>query len=164
MKTLAELKRNANNGNMKLELVEWYGKIEDGIPERLHGIRKVKGANTVAIILINNNGVESELRLKCAKLVEYDGESLIVYNPGERDTNTEEKAILNELQRMEKEYYEQNPYGDFYWKKKAYFKDCSCPWMSGYETIKGKKYLYNGKVRDDSVKGEIILKYKVIFE
>ena len=53
MKTVAELKRDANGGKMSLEMIEWYGKTGDEIRETLRGIRKVLRANTVAIILLN---------------------------------------------------------------------------------------------------------------
>lgn len=62
--TLAELKRNANSGKMKLELIERYGETGDDIIERLRGIRKVLRANTVGLILENLDGAESELRIK----------------------------------------------------------------------------------------------------
>ena len=68
MKTVAELKRDANGGKMSLEMIEWYGKTGDEIKETLRGIRKVLRANTVAIILLNRDGNESEMRLNSAKL------------------------------------------------------------------------------------------------
>lgn len=162
--TLAELKRNANSGKMKLEIVERYGKTEDDIIERLRGVRKVLRANSVALILQNLSGEESELRIPSAKLIEYDGNFLTVYAVGERDMTEQEKAVLGEWQRIEKEFYENNPYGEAYWKQVSYFKKCSCPWMSGFDTVNGKKYQYNGKVRDNQVRGAVILKYKVYME
>ena len=161
MKTLAQLKRDANNGRMNLELIEWYGKTNDDIPKRLRGVRKVKKSNTVALILINADGKESELRFDSAKLIDYTDDSLIVYAPAQRDLTEEESRVLKEVQRLEKEYYKQNPYGEFYWQQKRYFTNCPCPWMSGYETVRGKRYMYNGKVMDNSIKGDIILKYKI---
>ena len=75
---LADLKRDAASGKIKLELVERYGKTGEEIPERIRGIRTVSKINTVAIFLANADGVESELRFDSAKLVEYDGKSLTI--------------------------------------------------------------------------------------
>lgn len=41
MKTLADFKRDAASGKIKLELVERYGKTGEEIPERIRGIRIV---------------------------------------------------------------------------------------------------------------------------
>lgn len=161
MKTLADLKRDAANGKIKLEMVERFGKTGNEIPETLRGIRTVSKVNTVAIFLTNNDGVESELRLDSAKLVEYDGETLTIYKRGERGLTEQERKILADWQKIEDDYYQSNPYGDVYWTKKDYFKNCPYPWLAGYETIRGKRYNYNGKILDNQVKGDAILKYRV---
>lgn len=158
---LADLKRDATNGKIKLELVERYGKTGEEIPERIRGIRTVSRINTVAIFLANDDGVESELRFVSAKLVEYDGKFLTIYERGERDLTEQEQKILADWQKIEDDYYKQNPHGDAYWKKKDYFKKCPCPWLNGYETVRGKYYNYNGKVIDNQVRGNAILKYNV---
>ena len=64
MKTLADLKRDAKSGNMSMEMLEWYGKTGEDIKLILRGIRKVEGANSVALLLRNNEGNTSELRIK----------------------------------------------------------------------------------------------------
>lgn len=161
MKTLADLKRDAVNGKIKLEMVERYGKTGNEIPEEIRGIRTVSRVNTAAIFLINDRGVESELRFSSAKLVEYDEETLTIYERGERDLTEQEREILSDWQKIEDDYYKRNPYGDAYWKKRDYFKNSPCPWLSGYETVKGKYYNYNGKILDNQVKGNAILKYRV---
>ena len=158
---LADLKRDAASGKIKLELVERYGKTGEEIPERIRGIRTVSKINTVAIFLANADGVESELRFDSAKLVEYDGKSLTIYERGERDLTEQEQKILADWQKIEDDYYQRNLHGDAYWKKKDYFKKCPCPWLAGYETVKGKYYNYNGKVLDNQVRGNAILKYNV---
>jgi hypothetical protein len=161
MKTLAELKREANTGKLSMEMIEWYGKFGDDIPERLRGIRKVKRSNSVAVILLNADGKESELRIDSAKLIDYDGDSLIIYNAGEREPNEEERAVLNEIKKIYEKYAD--TYNGGYWQVKDYCKNCPCPWMYGMsETIKGKRYqTYNGKVRDNSIKGDVLIRYRV---
>ena len=45
------------------------------------------------------------------------------------------------------------------------FEESNCPYMSGLEKVRGKRYDFNpGLVYDDSIKGEPILKYNVYFE
>lgn len=162
MKTLADLKRDAKNKNMSLELVERFGKTGDEIPERLRGIRHISKTQTNAIYLINDKGEESWLSFDSAKLVEYDTDSLIIYSPAERDLTDEEKSVRDEWIRKQDEYYAQNPYGDFFWAGQLVYKNSPCPWMSGNKFIKGKYYQpHNNTVLDRSIKGEPILKYKV---
>jgi hypothetical protein len=47
MKTLADFKRDAASGKIKLEMVERYGKTGEEIPERYRGIRTIQSVNTV---------------------------------------------------------------------------------------------------------------------
>lgn len=94
MKTLADLKRDAAGGKIKFELIERYGETGDEIPERLRGIRSVSKVNTVGITLVNSEGLISELRFEGAKLVEYDGKSLTIYDRGERDLTEQERKSL----------------------------------------------------------------------
>lgn len=161
MKTLADLKREAASGKIRFEMVERYGKTGDAIPERCRGIRTVEKVNTVAILLKTADGITSELRFDSAKLVEYDGENLTIFERGERELTEQEQKILDDWQKIEDDYYKQNPCGDAYWKKKDYFKHCPCPWLAGYETVRGKYYNYNGKVLDNQVRGNAILKYHI---
>lgn len=161
--TLTQLKRDANSGKLTLELIERFGKTGENIPNTLRGMRKVTGSNSVGIFLQNENGQTSELTIKSAKLVEYTNDMLLIYEAGEREPTEEERRVLNEWDKLEKEYYKNNPYGDTFWKKKLYFQNSICPWMSGFsDTIRGKRYqMHNQKVLDNKLRGNIILKYKV---
>lgn len=159
--TLAQLKRDANGGKMSLEMIERYGSTE--IIERLRGIRKVKKANSVAIICINLDGKESELRIDSAKLIDYDGKHLTVYTAGAREPSAEEKAVLAKEKEIYKKYAD--TYSGGFWQVKQMFEESKFPYMSGYEKVRGKRYDHNsGLVYDDSIKGEPILKYNVYFE
>lgn len=163
LKTLAQLKRDAQNGNLFLEIVERYGSA-DNIRETMKGKRAVTGANSVALFLKNSDGVESQLRFQAASLIEYTDETLTVYEPGKRDLTADEKAFLDEWQRVEKEYTEQNPYSDTYWKMKFYFEKSPFQYLNGWDKVRGKRFeRYSGKVVDDSIKGDAFLRYKVHF-
>lgn len=161
MKTLADFKRDAAKGKIKLEMVERYGKSGDDIPERCRGIRTVQKVNSVGIMLATADGLLSELQFPAAKLIEYDGKTLTIYEKGERDLTEQEQKILDEWKKIENDYYEKNPYGESYWKKKEYFKNCPCPWLAGFESVRGKYYNYNGKILDNQIRGNAILKYNV---
>lgn len=160
--SLAEMKRQAAAGKIKFELTERFGKTGEEIPEYCRGIREVARVNTVAIILVTADGKESELRFNGAKLVEYDGKSLTIYAAGERDVTPEEQSVLDGAQKIRDRHMKVNPYGNGgFWECKHYFANSSCPWMAGYETVRGKRYNYNGKVVDNSVKGRAILRYTI---
>ena len=162
MKTLADLKRDAKSGKIRLELIERFGKTGDEIPERLRGIREVAGVNTVAINLRNASGEESELRFGRASLIEYRGDMLTVYNSGYRPLTEEERAIVAGEEAFREEFQRNNPYSEPYWAIKKYYKDSSCPWMAGFETVRGKHYQRGeDRVRDDAVRGEVVLRYRV---
>lgn len=161
MKTLADLKRDAASGKIRFEMVERYGMTGEAIPERCRGIRTVEKVNTVSILLKTADGKTSELRFISANLVEYDGKSLTIYEPGERNLTEQEQKILADWQKIEDDYYKENPYGNAYWKEKEYFKNCPCPWLIGDETVRGKRYNYQGKVIDNQIRGKAILKYRI---
>ena len=159
-KTLADFKRDAKSGKMRLELIESFGRVGDQIPERQRGVRSISCVNTVAVTLVNDAGQESELRYESAKLFEYTGDSLTVYNAGLRNPTQEELAVLDRAQQIRKEH--ENTYSGGYWHAKDYFKTSPAPWMEGVTTVKGKCYLLReAMVRDNSIRGEAVLKYKV---
>ena len=158
--TLAQLKRDANSGSLALEMVERYGDTGEAIPERLRGRRKVLKANSVGLILLNADGKESTLDIDSAKLIDYTDDTLVVYNPGLREPTDEEKKVLDGIRSIYQKYA--NTYNGGYWQGKDFGMKSSCPWMLGYDKIRGKRYeSHNGMVRDNAVRGEQCLKYKV---
>lgn len=165
MKTLAQLKRDAKDKKISLEMIEWYGQKGAEIPERLRGVRKVIGANSVAIMLLNADGKESELRPEAASLVEYDENTLTIYAAGYRELTEKESKVLAEWETEEKAYLEKYPTAETFWKKKHFFMDRGCEWLLGFSPVNGKIYnLATNKVRDRAVKGDVILKYSVYRE
>lgn len=162
MKTLAELKREVNTGKLKFEMIYRFGVA---IPEKMQGLRQATRASSVAIMLLNNQGQESELRIDTAKLIDYDGETLTVYQAAERDLTEEEKAIKAKEVAYVDEYLKRNPYGEPYWQEVAFYKEHKdFAYLSGWDEHKGKRYTYNGKIFDKSIKGEKILQYKIYRE
>ena len=163
MKTLAELKRNANAGHMALELLEWYGETGDAIPERLRGIRRVKRANSVGLILENASGADSEMRIEAATLVECDGEYLTIYQEGKRPLNDTERRVIGEALKESGNYYDGSELAvSEYWTIRSHLERSVCPWLNGDGFRCGKRYdPYKNVIHDRAIKGEPILKYKV---
>ena len=167
--TLAQLKRDAQTKSIQLK-IKPVGIWSKGIPERLNGWRKVIGANTVGIFLLNSNGQRSELRIKNANLVEYDNNTLTVYGEGQRDLTDGEKKIMNEWDaKANTKEHRERAWNDAmtdgsstYWEKKWFFQKNNAEHLLGYEFCKGMKYDWNtGKVWDNKIKGEIELQYEV---
>lgn len=159
MKTLAELKREANAQTISAEMVYRYGKE---IPERLRGIRKAVRANTVAVFFQNADGAESELSIKSASLIDYDGESLTIYEAGKRQPNPEEMEVLNAYKKAEMEHIKSNPFSDCYLFMVSFFKkNQPFEYLSGFETVRGKRYNRDGTITDRAIKGDVIIRYKI---
>jgi len=163
--SLAEIKRKANNGNMFLEVLERFGKSGTDIPERLRGVRKVLRANSVGLIIETCTGEESTLDIRSSKLVEFDGKTLTVFQPGHRALTEEEQKVMRKWREFERDYEEKNPFGNGAWiHRKKFFKDEGYPYLDGYQVVQGKKYLqHEDTIYDTQVRGDAILVYKVTF-
>lgn len=169
--TFAQLKRDAKSGKLYGELIERYGETE--IAERLRGRRRVVGANTVGITFLNSDGKKSECRVERAALMDYTGDTLTIYDPGLRDLNSEELKIMQGWKDIEKtEDYKRNAEIDVlgdgsstYWQRIRYFRESGKEYLSGAEEKNGCKYDYTtGKIRDKSVRGDVVLRYKMTME
>lgn len=169
--SFAQLKRDAQSGKLHGELIERFGETE--IIERLRGLRRVVGANTVGITFLNSDGKRSECRVERAALMEYTGDTLTIYNPGLRDLNDEESRIIQGWKDIENtDDYQRRAEIDAlsdgsstYWQKVGYFRKSGKKYLTGGEEQNGCKFDFNtGKIRDKSVRGDAILKYKMTME
>lgn len=169
MKTLADLKRDAKSGTLEGRFT-YHSMWPEGLPERLQGWRKLIDSNSVAIVFLNEDGKKSELQIKKAALVEYDGETLTVYNAGYRDLTTDEQRVLDAWAKIaEKDDYKENARIDAltdgsstYYQKLRFFKDAGYEYLIGLEEQRGMKYDWNTeKVRDDKVKGSVCMRYEL---
>ncbi len=167
MKTKAEFMREAKTG-IKLTLVgganyEW---IKEKRPQNLRP-RAIVKVQTNAIYLEGeeNNGAGSWLPIPAASLIEYDGNTLNIFNPAVREMNEEEKLNVKKAEEEKERYKKENPYSDGYWHMKSFYENCSTPWIySGSDKIKGKRAAQGsdyGKIIDDAIKGELCLSYAV---
>lgn len=169
MKTLADLKRDAKSGTLEGRFT-YHSMWQDGLPERLQGWRRIVDSNSVAIFFLTADGRKSELRLEKSSLVEYDGSSLTVYFAGYRDLNEAERRVMDEWNRISstpdfKAREEADALTDgssTYWSKVAYFRKAGMEYLMGNEKQHGLKYDWNlMKVRDDSIKGEVGMRYEI---
>ncbi len=168
MKTKSAFMREAKDGHIKLKLIggvnyEWLKKKR---PNALDSRAIIKTqTNAVYLYGPENNGQGSYLGLPPASLLEYDGNTLKIFNPGVREMTAEEKANLHKSEAERKAYNEKNPYSDDFWHMREFFKNCSTPWIySGFDKIKGKRAGQGsdyGKIFDDSIKGDMVLMYEV---
>lgn len=162
-KTLADLKRDAKSGKLSLEMIYRYG---EEIPERIKGARRVVDANTAAIKLMTNDGNISELRPEAAALIDYTPDSLTIYAAGLRDLTQEERAEMDRANKERQRYQEANPYSESYYHMRAFWKNSRFSYLDGAGEYKNGKALRRtadgDKIQDRSIKGDIILKYKVL--
>lgn len=152
MKTLADLKRTLTVGT-RLQLKERYG-------------RPVNKKRT--IVQIQSNGVwlksdepdefdghgRSFLDYPKATLQEFDGETIRIFDAGERELTDAEREIIADEPRDEKQL-ELDMMTDtniMFWRRKGYYKD------AGMEYLQKSR---NGRIRDNKVKGTTILWYEI---
>ena len=149
-------KRLASAGSISLEMTYWRGK---DIPEHLCGVRKIIHVGSKKLVLENHDGNHSDLYIRSAKLFECDGTRLAIYNPLFRELNDDERAILDEAQRIRNDYEKQYPgYDGGYWKMMDYIRNSEYPYLEGFKTIGGRKYT-GGRIMDQHEKGNLILMY-----
>ena len=163
--TLAELKRLAKQNILEANMVYRFG---NSIPERLKGFRKIIDANSVGIMFLNNDGKKSTLDILGASLIHWDDNSLSIFNPGERELTQEELEVMNQWKNIENTpQHKQQAENDMltdgsltFWQKRNFFTN------KGYEYlhIGNNKKAYNhntNKVKDSTVKGDLIIKYEL---
>ena len=156
------------NQNMTLTLVggENYEWIKEKRPQNLKP-RKISKVQTNAVYLEGeeNRGQGSYLEIPQSSLMDYDGTILNIYNVGVREMTDEERKNEEAAQIERNRFEKENPYSDGFWHMKSWFSKCSTPWVSiTSDWVKGKKRGQGdnfNKILDKSIKGELILSYKV---
>lgn len=159
--TQAELKRKLQVGTpLKMVYTSW------GNDNKLNVIRYV--------VKIQGNGVYlnedkeatkgSFLEFGKASLFEETEKGFKLFKPGFRDLNKEEKEILkNQPIDEEQEKIDIMTDGSqMFYRRQAYFKKCGFEYLgSCSKSIKGL-YFTNGRIRDESIKGNLSIEYKLI--
>ena len=165
MKTFADFKRDAANGNMSLELIDWYGKTGEEIPKRIRGARRVVKCTQSSLILQGSE--ESRLNYLRSSLLDYDGETLTIYTSGRRSLNEQEQRIVWEWQNLEADYKLSGKSDEAVYRlRKEYYRNSECPWLFSDSFVKGKLTEHDGNVpmiRDKDLRGGMTMRYKVHF-
>ncbi|MCI9290285.1 MAG: hypothetical protein HFE32_00600 [Clostridia bacterium] len=169
MKTLAELKREAKSGILEGKFIH-HSQFGANLPKRLQGWRKLIDSNSVAIYFLTSDGKKSELRLDKASLVDYDGQTLTIFNAGYRDLTEEEKYVMNVWKeksstsqfKAQEELDALSDGSSTYWAKVFYFRKVGYEYLMGFNKQRGMKYdTIMGKVQDDKIKGTICMQYQI---
>lgn len=172
-KTLAQLKRDAKNGNLVLEMVERFGKTGEDIPPRLRGPRPLVDSNSVAIMFRCQDGAISEYRIPRASLVDYEDDFLTVYRHGHRPLTEAEAAALEEWKQVQQtEHYQQLSYSDAmtdgsstYWWWKHFWHDKGMDYMACYDLDSGNGRYYDASINqvwDLNVRGDVEIRYRIV--
>lgn len=168
MKTLADLKREAKSGTLEARMILRCGSTD--IPESLQGWRKITGCNSVAIFILRNDGKKSDLPLKKASLVEYDGQTLTTYAAGLRDLTEEEQRVMDGWKKISsteefKERAINDAYTDgssTYYQEKWYFENAGFGYLMGFNEERGmRRDFATGKIIDDRIKGDVVMRYEI---
>ena len=109
-------------------------------------------------------GRESELLIKAASLIDYDGDTLTIYEAGTRELTEEETRILNKANAARADYEKKYPYSESYFIAPNYIKRNfpDFEYLAGYETKCGRRYnRHNNTIIDNAIKGAAIIKYKI---
>jgi len=151
--TLAELKRIKPG----TKIIRVYNKLREIKPELREG----------TITKVQSNGLYIDKRFldfPPASLLEFDGQTIKIYEPGCRPLNEDEKRILANCPHdpKQEEIDMLTDGSQMYWRKKRYFHEQDADWYWG-KWHKGKRYSYNdgGKMYDRSMRGELSLVYEI---
>jgi hypothetical protein len=121
----------------------------------MQGIRKIIGSNSEGITFLLQDGRTSFLKIDGATLIEYDGETLTLYEAGLRDLTPAEKAVMDAWHKKA------STGSSTYWTQQAFFMNAGYEYLAGTKKA-GKVIDYpTQKVRDNKVRGNMILKYKI---
>jgi hypothetical protein len=175
--SVAQLKRDAKEGNLEALMTFRNGKPADKLPKHCQGWRKIVGANTRDIFFqIPGTDKVSFLTVKPAALVEYTGNTLKTFTPGYREPAPEEWKLLKEWNRITEtaEYQERlerdclTDMNSCYYQELWFFRDHNAEYLTGWHSVNGVMLdscrRANGDpdfIRDNKVKGELCMCYKI---
>ena len=160
--TLKELKDLCKQKKVSFELIEWYGNTGEQIPEKIRGIYDVTSTFLTMVYIRNahDNAVGIQF-LKTLFVIEND--ILTVYEAGTREPDADEQKLLDDWAAKLEHYKKKHANLDVYWQKTDFFVKAERGYLAGDYTQNGLKYDENtGKIIDESIKGKVILKYRII--
>jgi hypothetical protein len=170
MRTLADLKRELTVGkSLKLISFSTPFAVNNKNLNKVRFIVRIQG-NGLYLNEDKNTTKGSYLEFPKASLLEYDGKTIKIYEPGIRDLTEEEKKIRdNEPKDDEQDRIDMMSDGSqMFYRRKQYYKEKGCEYLFWGDSTRGKsKHITrqgNGelKIVDDSIKGIVSLIYEVI--
>lgn len=185
MKTRADLFRDLKKGNKELLKTIHYGKtVEELILQNKNNrfIKNMTEWRSVSKIQTNSISLDgSWLDIPAASLVEYDGDTIKIYDVGYRHLTAEEQAVMEEWRKItQTERYKQDAYNDImtdgsttYYQDKRFFENSKYPYLNDCSDFKnGKKYtnviflenncrLEGDFILDKSIKGLLLMAYAI---
>jgi hypothetical protein len=154
LKTLSQLKRDMQKG-VKLEMIF---NVSKPITDETR-IREITATQSNGFKL-----GKSFFEIPKASLVEYDGKNIKIYACGERELTKDEQNILDNRPSHRKENAEQcridmiTDGSNMFWKDKQYLTENKADWYWGWSC---GKYYSNGKMKDETIKGQLSREYKI---
>lgn len=165
MKSLASLKRDLNIGD-SITLIESPQRLDNSrLGVKRHVVRKQ--TNGVYLNKDKNASRGSFLELPNAKLVEYDGNEIRVYDAGVRPLTAQEQAAYDNRPSARPENQERIEYdlmagtNIMFWRDKKYFKDMGMGYLHYENSNRYKFHSYNMTVTDNQLKGDLVLRYLI---
>ena len=166
MGTLADLKRKLIIGTPITLIYARQGLASNN--KRLNLLRYVIKTQTNGIYLAEDKNATkgSFLELPKASLMDFTEGILSIYTTGLRDLTEEEKQIIaNQPKDEEQSRIDMISDGStMFYREKAYFKEKNAEYLflGNSKVIMGLSFdSNNNKVRDETLKGDLDLKYKI---
>ena len=161
LKTLADFKRVLTPGR---EVI-----LRTSFGQDVNHHRKVDKLQSNAVKFITDEGKPRWLDLPKAAQLEFDGRIAKIYDVGLRDLTDEEKRIIaNEPRDPEQEKIDMLTDGStMFHRQRKYYRSLGKEYLSGGSEPSQGMLLTHGagpepKIRDNKVKGELILVYEVL--
>jgi hypothetical protein len=159
MKSLADLKRDITKTKQIILLRE---------PDNPRIFEKIQGTS---FKLKKVNGGFTYLEIPKATLLEYDGTTVKIYEPGIRELTAEEQKIRDD-EPKDDEQFRIDMLSDgntMFYRKQRYYKETGLFYLFGTEKEQGKR-LTNNKgadgivkpmIEDDNIKGKLSIEYEL---
>lgn len=167
-KTLADLKRDLHTGRALTVTAYRFNDHKHLNVRRF--VVKVQG-NAVELNADPTAKHGSRLDFPKATLCDYDGEKLVIYDPGRRPLTPEEKRVMDNAPSHRPENRKQveidalTDGSQMFWRDKAHFKQAGMEHLFGCGTVRGQRLIHDGQndptIEDDRIKGEMLLTYTV---
>ena len=165
MKTLADLKKDLSIGTPLTMTFNSWGKGKF-IDVKRYIIKKQSNGVTIGEKPTDTKG--SFLDYPKASLMEYDGQTLKIFEAGHRPLTENEQNIINNAPSClpeNKQLVENDLMTDgstTFFMDEAYFDKLDAEYLKGHKEVRGLKYNFNDQnIRDNSIRGQLSMQYTI---